>query len=233
MSSRTDSHTITHAENVFSGDGRRAGAQDAGRGLPRIGIVQADFGTPALGDADGYAVAQAVAGAGNLTLNGALVVAGVGIADVTRVVQAVSANVGDTTQTLTVTGTDQYGEALTEDLALNGTTPVIGTKAFKQVTQIAISAATAGNVSAGTEDLLGLPFAIGSAGDAIAANENNVYVDPANIVAADTTSPATALTGDIRGTFNPTVALNGSTVVKLLYVPAGRKTVSGYGVPQA
>ena len=229
MSSRIDSHNLTHAENVFSGDAYTPGAGGGGRGIPRTGIVTADLGTPVILDADGYAVAQAVAGAGNLTLNGVLA----GVADVARVVQLVSTGAGDTTQTATVTGTDMYGADLTEDIALNGVTPVVGLKAFKTVTQIAISAVAAGNVSAGTEDILGLPFALGSIGDLIAVNEDDAQATVGTVVVADQTSPATASTGDVRGTYNPTVVLDGAKVVKLFYVPLGRKTVTGYGVPQA
>ena len=106
----------------------------------------------AAADADGIAAAQAVGGAGDLTLNGALASGGVATLDVPRHVSVVSADVGDTTQTATVTGTDRYGNAISEVLTLNGTTTVKGSKNFKTITQVAMSAATVGNVSAGSAD---------------------------------------------------------------------------------
>lgn len=98
----------------------------------------------------GYAAAQQPAAAGALLLNGALVTNGVGQADVARRVVAASANAGDTTQTITVTGTDRYSNSISEALLLNGTTPVFTTQDFLTVTKATISAATAGNVTLGT-----------------------------------------------------------------------------------
>lgn len=100
--------------------------------------------------ANGIAQAQAVAGAGNLTLNGSLVTSGVAIMDVARRVGLVSTGAGDTTQTATLTGTDRNGNVTGEVIALNGTTAVQSQRDYKTITQIAISAATAGNISAGT-----------------------------------------------------------------------------------
>lgn len=100
--------------------------------------------------ANGIAQAQAVAGAGNLTLNGSLVSGGVATMDVARRVGLVSTGAGDTTQTATLTGTDRFGNVTGEVVTLNGTTAVQSQRDYKTITQIAISAATAGNISAGT-----------------------------------------------------------------------------------
>lgn len=104
----------------------------------------------AAGSTNGYATSQAVAGAGNLTLNGSLVTSGVGIADRARRVIITSASAGDTTQTVTVTGTNSSGVTITNSVTLAGTTGVVTALDFKTVTQIAMSAATAGNITAGT-----------------------------------------------------------------------------------
>lgn len=100
--------------------------------------------------ATGLALAQAVGAAGNLNLTGALIVAGAYTGTGARRMVAVSTDAGDTTQTATFTGTDRYGRTLVEVVALNGVTPVITTQDFLTVTRVAISAATAGNISAGT-----------------------------------------------------------------------------------
>jgi len=236
MGNRNNSHTISHAENLFSGDAYQAGANSSGRGLPIRLTLDDNLGQPDALDANGYAAAQAVAAAGNLTLNGALVVAGIGVADVARNVQILSTNAGDTAQTATITGRDAYDAPVVERLVFNGTTPVSGSKSFKQVESIAISAALTGNASAGTEDEVGLSYRVDDADDVDSAIEGGnakvIGVGAGAITVADTTSPATAVTGDVRGTFNPSAAADGTDELKLVYKPAGRNTVGAFGVPQ-
>lgn len=62
-------------------------------------------------------------------------------------IQVVSANNADNSQTITVYGLDSGGDPISEELALNGTTPVPGTKTFSVVYGAKLDAATAGNVS--------------------------------------------------------------------------------------
>ncbi len=173
------------------------------------------LGAPDALDVDGVAAAQAVGGAGNLTLNGALVSGGVATFDVPRAVEVDSSNAGDTTQTATVTGTDEYGVAMTEDIAFNGTTAVAGQKAFKTVTQVAIDAALAGNATCGTTDVLGLPLALADTGFVLAELENNQAATAGTVVAADG-SAATATTNDVRGTYDPNSACDGSKAFTLI-----------------
>lgn len=99
---------------------------------------------------NGIALSQTPTGAGLLTLAGSLVTAGVATFDVARRVVAVSANAGDTTQTITITGTDRYGNPQSEVITLNGTTPVYTNRDFLTVTGETISAATAGAITSGT-----------------------------------------------------------------------------------
>lgn len=156
------------------------------------------------------AAAQAVAGAGNLTLNGTLAVAGVVTFDVPRAVQIVSTNAGDTTQTATFIGKDVYGVPMSQTITFNGTTAVLGTKAFKTITQVAISAALTGNASAGNSDVFGLPIRADSRGYVLTTFWDAAHVHTGTFVAAVTTSPATATTGDVRGTYTPPTASNGT-----------------------
>ena len=232
MAVRNNSHTISHAENIFSGDAYKPGANDGGRGIPRLGLIEFDLGTPALEDVDGYSL-SATLPAGAVLITGALAVAGVGIADVARSVQAVSANVGDTTQVLTITGTDIYGAAVQATVTMNGTTVVETLKAFKTITSISSSATSAGAVTIGSGTNLGLPYRIDAAGDLYIGNENNVNAVPAAgaLVVADSAT-ATAATGDVRGTYDPSTALDGVKPIKLIAKPAGRSTVLAFGVAQ-
>lgn len=194
----------------------------------------------------GLAAAQAVGAAGNLTLT-----AGTGVTtttdatgatryvlDVARCVDVVSANAGDTTQTITFYGYDQYGQAMTNAVTLNGTTRVPSTKAFKQITRIAVSASTAGNVSAGFTDTLGFPVRILSKDYVVAGNFNATAVALSAYTVADATSPATTTTTDVRGRFALPSASDGSKrLVICIAVPGiacgpSATRVGAFGVQQ-
>lgn len=186
-------------------------------------------------DVNGIAEAQAVAGAGNLTLNGALVTGGVAVFDVPRCVEIDSSDAGDTTQTATVTGTDFYGLPQTETIAFNGTTAVAGAKAFATVTQVAISAALTGNATCGTTDILGLPFVLANVSDVVSVKwDATLAADAGTVAAADATSPATATTNDVRGTYLPSSAADGSKILTFTYYILDPDTKAGlYGVTPA
>jgi hypothetical protein len=189
---------------------------------------------PAALVANGIAAAQAVAGAGNLTLNGSLVVNGVAVFDVPRAVSVTSSNAGDTTQTATITGTDFYGLLQTETIAFNGAATISGKKAFKTVTRVAISAALAGNGSAGTLDIFGLPFVLVNISGVITVKWDGALAQNAGTaVIADATSPATATTGDVRGTYTQSGnAANGVRILAITWTIFNPDTKIGlYGVP--
>lgn len=103
-------------------------------------------------DADGIALSQTTAGAGNLVLAGALTSGGTYTAsDAAHKIEITSSG-NESAKTFTITGTDQNGKAITEVLTGPNIATVTSNKFFRTVTQIAISAATAGNVTAGTAD---------------------------------------------------------------------------------
>lgn len=62
------------------------------------------------------------------------------------VLTVVSANAGDTTQTVTIYGLDGT-DPVSETLSLNGVTPVVGVQSFTKVTGVIKSAAALGNVT--------------------------------------------------------------------------------------
>lgn len=116
--------------------------------------------TPNDADADGICAAQAVAGAGDLTINGALAASGLATLDVPRHVVIDSSNAGDTTQTITVVGRDRNGNSQQEVISANGTTAVSSTLDFKEVTEVTASAAFTGNVTVGTTSTFSFPWVI-------------------------------------------------------------------------
>jgi hypothetical protein len=126
-----------------------------------------------------------------------------------RCVQAVSTGAGDTTQTLTVRGYDVYLNPMTEILTLTGTTPVVGGKAFKYIASIAVSAATAGNVSVGTTDTFGMALR------SDLFEYQRIFMAQAAITAATgwtagDQATATGTTGDVRGRYAVQTASNGT-----------------------
>lgn len=241
------------SEDMFLGPAVAGGSPSDGPspmtvGVGPMGRVYIFDIVPLTLQAAGLAAAQAVASAGNLTLT-----AGTGVTttvdatgvtryvlDVPRAVRVVSSGAGDTTQTVTFYGYDVYGQAMSQAVTLNGVTPVVSTKVFKSIYRIAVSAATAGNVSAGYADVFGLPVRVTDAGYVISVKWAAALADDAGtFVAAVTTDPATTTTGDVRGTYAPSSAANGSRrLVMALAVPAigagpNATRVGAFGVTQA
>src|SRR5580698_1874812 len=112
---------------------------------------------------NGIALSQAVAGAGNLTLAGSLVTSGVATLDsggaARRVVMASSGN--DATVVFTITGTSRSGVVQTDTITgLNGATTGFSTLDFATVTRISSSAATVGNITAGTNSIGSSPWVV-------------------------------------------------------------------------
>ena len=175
-------------------------------GVGPLGRVYIYDVVPATLSATAVVNAQSVAAAGNVALVSSTVTL-----NAARALQVVSSASGDTSQGVYVTGTDSGGQAQTEYFLLNGVTPVLGKKAFKTVTQVYVSAATAGTVSVGTLDVFGLPYAVTDAGYLLRTGWAGAVADNAGtFVAADATT-ASNTTGDVRGTFAPTgSASNGS-----------------------
>lgn len=180
---------------------------------------------------DGIALAQAVAAAGDLTLNGSLASGGTVTLDVPRNV-IIDSSGADTTQTATVYGYDVYGIPMSEAIAFNGTTAVAGQKAFKRITRVAIDALMAGNAFVGTGDVLGLPYFVSSRNYVLTAWDG-AFVTTGTFAAGDTTT-ATTTTNDVRGTYTPPAATDASKRLTAYIFLSNPDTKAGlYGVPQA
>jgi len=137
-----------------------------------------------------------------------------------RVLSYVSSSVSDTTATITVSGWDTYGTPMTETATLNGTTAVAGKKAFKFIKSVVTGVATlVGNVSVGTQATANGVVGLNLRTDAfsyttIVVNDTFVTANT-GFTKADLTYPATATSGDVRGTYALQTSANGSTRVMI------------------
>lgn len=206
-------HTITHAGEVFFQEAQYNPAHGAKRGVPMTGLRFIDLGTPIVAD-DNLILDDEAAEDAVLTYTVFL-----GQPDVPRALIATGTSGSD--HVITVTGLDEYGVILVEDLTLSGTTPINGVKAFASVSLVSVAVGATGDTfDLGIGDVLGLPYRI-NAGDLImpyfaGLPDLTSSAVPGTIVPAVTTDPATAITGDVRGTYNPAGTLNGSAVVGAL-----------------
>lgn len=182
-------------------------------------IYRIDLGAPATAATNATALVQNVTianGTANITLNGTLVSSNVSTHDVPRGV-SVTSNANISTATLTVYGTDEYGATMVENISGPNNTTANGVKAFKTVTRVATNVNLT-NVSIGTTDVLGLPVWLPGSGAAYIIRE---IADGATVAAGTavaglaTTTVSTATTADVRGTYDPNGACNGTLSIAL------------------
>lgn len=173
-----------------------------------MSAVRINLGAPDAADANGAVASQACTAASGLAtgINGALATSGVATFDQPR--NVVAAWTG--TAVLTVTGTDEYGTTIVESSASG--TSLAGKKAFKTVTGVSTSADITG-LTVGTGDVLGLPIFL-EAPVAVAEIEDGAAATAGTLVAG-VTATATATTGDVRGTYDPNSACDGSKEFEL------------------
>lgn len=240
--------SLSIATELFYGKGAYGRTNNAKRGIAVHLLSVLNLGTPIVNDPNGFINAATSTElpdtetvtytypAANVSPTDAAQRDGI-LATPRNVTASVTHGSSVVAMTIVVTGTDVYGETIVESLAITatGTTKTAaGLKAFKTITSVAITAA--GNAEANTLDLgfgdvLGLPVKV-LTGKVLAARFANA-IDAGTFVPADTTSPATATTGDVRGTFDPAGTLDGATQVTLLVHCADPSTkVGAYGVAQ-
>lgn len=135
--------------------------------------------------------------------------------------QLIFTSVGnDSTATVAVVGVDVYGYIIHETVTLANATTVNTKKCYKGVVSITPAGTLSGsNLSVGTTDVYEFGLAVYEfqfvqiywAGALISANTG--YTAPV------TTSPATALTGDVRGTYATQSASNGTNKLQIFVRP--------------
>jgi hypothetical protein len=251
-------HSLTRARQVYVGDGYDPGlyGRNGRSGVPVNFITKVALGTPLLAvaagivngatggteapnnstititaDTQGTSPLDPSAALSSTTINNEKVME----LDVPRnVTAAINTAVG--TVTIVVSGYDEYRVPMRETLSIAiGGTAAAGKKAFKWIRSIALTSTaneTAKAINVGFGDVLGLPYRITAKSDVLSVWLDDA-VDSATVVIADSTSPATATTGDVRGTVDPNGALNGTkTLVAYLCVANPNTAVGLRGVDQ-
>lgn len=137
--------------------------------------------------------------------------------------------------TFTVSGYDIYNYPMTETITGANAGVASGKKAFKYIASVTCSGDVATTVSVGTGDVFGFPLRVDLLPYAYII-WNSAAVVSGTFVAADTTSPATATTGDVRGTIAAPSASDGTKRLFMeIAIPAANlSTATGWtGVTQA
>ena len=113
--------------------------------------------------------------------------------------------------TFTVAGLDIYGYPMTQLVTVAAGANTVNTlKAFKVVTSVTPNFTNAQNYSVGTADIFGFGILATYFGD-VSINWNSAVITAiTGFVTADTTSPATTATGDVRGTYATQSASDGT-----------------------
>lgn len=244
---------LSRADELFAGRVSYNRAFNAKTGIPAFLPYLHKFGAIAVADADGLINdATSTELPNNETVTYTFPAANVsptdealrsGILDTPRnVVAVVTHGSSVVAMTILVTGTDQYGETMSELLTVpaTGTTQTVnGAKAFKTITSVAIASGTdaeANTLNLGTGDVIGLPFR------SDATDWLRVYIctppasalqDGATVVRA-VTSAATTTTGDVRGTFNPSGSIDGTNQFYVeMELSRNTSKERSYGVAQA
>jgi hypothetical protein len=219
------------------------------QGVGPLGRIYVWDVVPLTKQTNNISVAASYAGAGT-----AVLAAGTGTTAVTTAAgvaaiqldcpRAVSVTIGTGTiadVAITVTGLDIYGQAMT-DVIQTGTTQsttVNGEKAFFQITGVAVAGAVGGTVAVGTSDVLGSPVRITDAGYIARAGWAGALAEDAGTFVAAVTTTATTTSGDVRGTYVPSSAPNGTRrLVMGILLPAiasgpNATRVGALGVTQA
>lgn len=182
--------------------------------LDEVVIAKATFSNVVTIDTDGISASHAGAGAAgttSMTLGGALASGGVYTADVPRnVVITVTHGSSIVAMSGTITGTDQYGNTVTEawSVTATGTTKTFtGKKAFKKVTsitEVVAADASANSIIVGPGKVLGLPFKAATV-NIIAETEDGAIPTAGVIVAGSAVA-----TADAKGTYTPNSNPNGA-----------------------
>ena len=118
----------------------------------------------------------------------------------------IKGNAGTVTGSVTLVGKDWAGNAVTEILATNGSTEVVGSVVFNRLDRVIlpVRGASGKTISVGVSDKLGLKRPIEVAGDLIVTSLDGVV-------------EAAAAVDAVNDSYTPTTATNGTKVFRAEY----------------
>ena len=181
--------------------------------MPRVTpwpVRYIDLGSPIATAAASQRAAAALATTGAITLLGVQ-------PDVPRNV-IITAGTDSSNVTFTVLGKDVYNNVLTENITGASGGVAAGKKAFASITSISNDVVpTSGTVSIGYGNVLGLPAYLPNAVHILKEIQDGATVSAGTPVAGDQGFP-TAITGDVRGTYVPNSAPDGTKAYGLVCV---------------
>lgn len=180
-----------------------------------------EFGAPALGDADAILDGHSIAAAGSTTT----LLLDTMDAAYGRCLSVLAS--GAATSNVTVHGRDYLGQPMLESFTLNGTTPVVGTKAFKYIDKVVYAATASTTIDLGFNDKLGLPFRMDNILSEEADNVRNATLG--TLVTPSLVDPQTSVTTDPRGTYDPNTTLDGVKLISGIFLPNSDINASGNG----
>lgn len=200
-------------------------------------VVMVSLGSPIAVDLDGIrlsatfsAPGTTLATAGELAIDGAQASGGVATLDVPRNITVYSAS-AMTGYYFYFNGTDCNGDEIEEQIAGGGAGATVGgLKAFKTVTRARVyGSGTPAAFQIGFSKVLGLPFFLPSSKFILSEMENLATPGGgAGTVVAGVVSTPTAITGDPRGTYSPSMTPDGSKAIHLLIA----QPAPSFGVPR-
>jgi hypothetical protein len=145
----------------------------------------------------------------------------------------------DSGAVLNLVGFDAYGYPLHQTITMGNAGAVTTLKAFKGlISATPVGTLSGSNVSIGQSDTYGMPIFCSSAATTVTGFWNNLIITGAGTVTSGvTTSPATALTGDVRGTYLVGSASNNTKRLTVYQHPVLSNMVTNittgvFGVPQ-
>jgi hypothetical protein len=183
------------------------------------GVTRISFGAPAVASATLIVNASSINAA---VTKSALTYT----ADATygRAVQMVLSGAG--TPTVQVFGRDFWGQPMSETMTGNGTTPVLGKKAFKYIDSWSSTLVAATTINIGTQNIFGLPY---KCVKVLSEEADGVIATIGTLTAPVLTDPQTATTGDPRGTYTPNTTPDGSKVLTIYALFDNSTNAAGNG----
>jgi hypothetical protein len=133
---------------------------------------------------------------------------------------------GAATSNVTVYGKDYLGQGIAESFTLNGATPVVGKKAFKWIDRVTAGITAGTTINVGFGSALGLPYRMSNVIEEVA---NGAEAAIGTFIAGVLTDPQTLTTGDPRGTYTPSTALNGTNRIMGKFMPYNILNANGNG----